>query len=518
MELGTVISTMDSPTTNRFSFVIANASVVRKARFVQLKTEEGTLLGVVQDIVRANRYFERAESVSEYEKNGKKAGAGINSSFSENFPTEEWEFAVAQCAVLGAYDTNLRRASFPAAPGAKVHDADLKLLKDFFAFEDSGIHIGKLLVHDLDVKLNMNKLFQKHLAILGISGSGKSITSAVMIEELLLRSKEQGRLAAVVFDAHGEYVSFSDKKHNPEFADKVTVINANKVQIAAKNLSPGLISKLLPGISHTQMRDLAPILEMMKKEVREGAEAFGLEQIVQRAQASDMKENVKDALLSWLFELRNLKIVSEHDSPQLKKIIKPGCLVVFDLSSIVNMQKKQIIVSYISEKMFALRRKDELPPYVMIVEEAHNFAPEKAEKKYAISKGVINTVAREGRKFGASLCLISQRPVQLSTTALSQMNTMLIMKITNPYDLKHIAESAEAIDADTQNLISSLRVGEGVIIGEAVNYPVFVRVRNRKTKKLSKGDSLEELAKHFEEKQSLAEAISDADVNDAFLQ
>ncbi|MEK6954690.1 MAG: ATP-binding protein, partial [Candidatus Micrarchaeota archaeon] len=195
-----------------------------------------------------------------------------------------------------------------------------------------------------------------------------------------------------------------------------------------------------------------------------------------------------------------------------------GNLVVFDLSSIVSIQKKQIIVSYISEKMFALRRKEELPPYVMIVEEAHNFAPEKAEKKYATSKSIINTVAREGRKFGASLCLISQRPVQLSTTALSQCNTMLIMRITNPYDLKHIGESAEAIDADTQNQISSLRVGEGVIIGEAVNYPVFVRIRNRKTKKAGKGETLEDLAKRFEEKQSLAEAISDADVNDAFLQ
>ncbi|MFH1750056.1 MAG: DUF87 domain-containing protein [Candidatus Micrarchaeota archaeon] len=453
MELGTVISTMDSPTTNRFSFVIANASVVRKARFVQLQTEEGTLLGVVQDIVRANRYFERAESVSEYEKNGKN-GKGINSSFQDNFPTSEWEFAVAECAVLGAYDTNLRRASFPAAPGAKVHDADLKLLKDFFAFEDGGLNIGKLLVHDLDVKLNMNKLFQKHLAILGISGSGKSVTTAVMIEELLSRKKESGRLAAVIFDAHGEYVSFSDKRHNSEFADKVSVINASKVQIAAKNLSPGLISKLLPGISHTQMRDLAPILSKMKKDGRERNEVFGLGQIVQNVQASDMKENVKDALLSWLFELRNLKIVGEHDAPFLKKTIKPGMLTVFDLSSIVNMLKKQIIVSYISEKMFALRRKEELPPYVMIVEEAHNFAPEKAEKKYAISKGIINTIAREGRKFGASLCLISQRPVQLSTTALSQCVTpeTLITKSDNENiaisDLKDSYEANKVLSFD----------------------------------------------------------------------
>ncbi len=517
MELGTVISTIDSPTTNRFSFVISNADVVRKARFVQLQTEEGTLLGVVQDIVRANRYFERAESVSEYEKNGRNAAAAINTSFQDNFPTEEWEFAVADCAVLGAYDKNLKRASFPAAPGAKVKDADLKLLKDFFAFEDNGMNLGKLLVHDLEVKLNMNRLFQKHLAILGISGSGKSVAAATMVEELLSRRKEDGRLAAVIFDAHGEYVSFADKRHNAEFADKAIVINAEKVRIAAKHLNTGLISELLPDVSSQQLRDLSPILHKLKKNFEQKQEPFSLEHIITEVQNSEMKENSKNALLSWLNELRGLKLIGERDYPSLKKTVKLGMLTIFDLSNIINLRKKQVILAYIAKKMFNGRRKEEIPPYVMIVEEAHNFAPEKTEKKFATSKSIINTVAREGRKFGASLCLISQRPVQLSTTALSQANTMLIMRITNPYDLDHIAKSAEAIDSSTQSQISSLKVGEGVLIGEATNYPVFIRVRNRKTKKAGKGETLEELAKRFEEKQSIAEMVADADVQEAFL-
>ncbi|MFH1257469.1 MAG: ATP-binding protein [Candidatus Micrarchaeota archaeon] len=516
MELGTVISTMDSPTTNKFSFVIANTKVVRKARFVQLQTEEGTLLGVVQDIVRANRYFERPESVSEYEKNGKTAG-GLNSSFTENFPANEWEFAVAECAVLGTIDKTLRRASFPAAPGAKVLDADMKLLKEFFAFEDNGLNLGKLLVHDLEVKLNLNKLFQKHLAILGISGSGKSVTTAVMIEELLSRKKEDGRIAAVVFDAHGEYVSFSDRKSNPEYAEKVAVINGNKVRIGATHLTTGMLSELLPEMSPPQRRELSPILEKLRKNYRATGNLYGLESIISEINATEMKEQTKSALMAWLTELKHMNLIGESDYPGLKKAIKLGGLTVFDLSDIINQQKKQIIVSYIAKKMFTLRRKEELPPYAMIVEEAHNFAPEKVEKRYAMSKSIINTVAREGRKFGASLCLISQRPVQLSTTALSQCNTMLIMKITNPYDLDHIAKSAEAIDSHTQNQISSLRVGEGVLIGEAVNYPVFIRVRMRKTKKANKGETLEELAKRFEEKLSIADLVKDVDVHDAFL-
>ncbi|MBI5225438.1 ATP-binding protein [Candidatus Micrarchaeota archaeon] len=518
MELGTVISTMDSPTTNRFSFVISNSSIVRKARYVQLKTEEGILLGVVQDIVRANRYFERAESISEYEKNGKATGSTLNSSFNENFPAAEWEFAVAECAVLGAYDVYLKRASFPAAPGTKVLDADLELLKSFIGFDDNGLKMGKLLVHDLDVKLNMNRFLQKHLAILGISGSGKSVLASVMLEELLNRKKENGRIATVVFDAHGEYVSFSDKRNNSEFADKVTVVNASKIRIGAKHLTTGMISELLPEVTSQQMRDLSPILEKLRLNSRNSGEPFNLEHIVSQVGMAEMKEQTKSALLSWLHELKEMKIIGEHDYPSLKKIVKLGCLVVIDLSDVINMRKKQIVMAYLAKKMFTLRRKEELPPYLMVVEEAHNFAPEKAVKRNAMSKSIINTLAREGRKFGASLCLISQRPVQLSTTALSQCNTMFIMRITNPYDLKHIAESAEAIDAHTQSQISSLKVGEGVIIGEAVNYPVFVRVRNRTSKKANKGESLEELSKRFEEKQSLAEAVSDADVTDAFLQ
>ena len=109
-------------------------------------------------------------------------------------------------------------------------------------------------------------------------------------------------------------------------------------------------------------------------------------------------------------------------------------------------------------------------------------------------------MAREGRKFGASLCLISQRPVQLSTTALSQCNSNIILRITNPFDLKHIGESCEGIDSRMQDSITSLRVGEALILGEAVGAPVFVSVRKRRSQTVVRGESLEKIAQEFEEK------------------
>ncbi len=148
------------------------------------------------------------------------------------------------------------------------------------------------------------------------------------------------------------------------------------------------------------------------------------------------------------------------------------------------------------------RKKDKVPPFLLVVEEAHNFAPEKVERQYALAKGPIITIAREGRKFGACLCLISQRPVQLATTALSQCNTNIILRITNPFDIKHVGESCEGIDSAMLDSITTLRVGEALVVGEAAGSPIFVKVRKRKSSFFAKGRDLEIIARRFEEEKT----------------
>ena len=135
-----------------------------------------------------------------------------------------------------------------------------------------------------------------------------------------------------------------------------------------------------------------------------------------------------------------------------------------------------MIVEYLASRLFYMRKKNKVPPFLMIVEEAHQFCPEQSK---SISKSIIETIAREGRKFMACLNLVSQRPKKLSTTALSQCNSKLILKISNPYDLKHLMESDEALTKSYGEMISSLAVGELLIVGNAVNYPVFIEVRQR---------------------------------------
>ncbi|MBU0636493.1 ATP-binding protein, partial [Candidatus Micrarchaeota archaeon] len=104
-----------------------------------------------------------------------------------------------------------------------------------------------------------------------------------------------------------------------------------------------------------------------------------------------------------------------------------------------------------------------------------------------------------------SLCLVSQRPKHLSTTALANCNSHLILRITNPYDLKHIGESSEGIDSDSERMITSLRVGEALLVGEAVNYPVFFKVRKNYSADSKHEKTLEEAAKEFEQQKETIE-------------
>ncbi len=491
-ELGTVISTLEGPTTIQFSFVISSPSV-RKGQFVKVKADNGFVLGSVTEITRANRYFERAESVAEYER---------TSPMSESFPTAEWEYVVANVRVHGVFEAErMARSAFPVAPGSRALAAEDALLKKFLQLDDNGLHIGTLQHHSLPLRLSMGRLFQKHLAILAMSGSGKSYLTAVMIEEMLGRKAEDGRMAVVVLDSHGEYIGFKQTQYGKD----TTIISAKKFRIAFRRVTPQMLAEWIPDMSATQLRELVPIMEKLRAESKEKRQPYSLDDLIARVEsemADKKRDNVKRPLLAWLNEFRSLRLFSSADLPKLEESVAPGRLTVLDLSEIEHARKKQILVSYLCRRLFKMRKKEKVPPFLLVVEEAHNFAPEKAEKSFALAKGPIITIAREGRKFGACLCLISQRPVQLATTALSQCNTNIILRITNPFDIKHIGESCEGIDSAMLDSITTLRVGEALVVGEAVGAPVFAKIRQRKCSFQAKGKDLELLARRFEEEKT----------------
>ncbi|MCH7902542.1 ATP-binding protein, partial [archaeon] len=338
---------------------------------------------------------------------------------------------------------------------------------------------------------------------LAMSGAGKSYLISVLLEELLQRKKEDGRLAVILMDVHGEYRSFAEPTKDAKYKDfssNTKYLKASEIKIGVPKLSSGMIAGMVSNMSGPQKRDLDRILLKLRREMKDGLGPFDFNAVKSEIiKDPEMKDSTRQALIGWIITLEQLNLFGKTDNPSVNDLVRPGELTIIDLSEIIDLKKKQIIVAYFARKLFNERRNNRVPPFSMIIEEAHQFCPEGASREAAISRGIIETIAREGRKFGASICLISQRPINLSTTALSQCNTHIILRVTNPYDLKHIGETSEGLDSRSLDMITSLRTGEALMVGEAVNYPVFFKVRKRTSQESRHEKTLEQASKEFEE-------------------
>ena len=474
--IGTVISTVTGPSPSEFSFVIKeNKGIpIRKDQFITVKTQDGLLVGRVTNIRKTNRYFMSAEAVRDY---------SLSTNLNSIFPIDEWEFLVGDAIILGILSDRLERSTFPPSPGAEVNIIDNPTLSKFLGFTNNGLHLGIVEHHNLDARLNMTRLLQKHLAILAMSGAGKSNLCSVLIEELM--DKEKGRPGLIIIDPHGEYSGLINKG--------AKLIEGEKIMIPVRDLGVNNIAALIP-ISAAQKRDLKRVID----EIRATHQDYNFETLIQLIDDDQrIKENTKTALIGWLAELNSTGFFDGYAYPD-PTTLKPGEVWVIDLSRVSSLRNQQLITAYLTRKLFYLRKEGRIPPYVQIVEEAHNFVPEGAKREQALSRGILETVAREGRKFHASLVLISQRPIRLSSTILSQCNTHIILRITNPYDLKHLGESSEGITKETQDSITSLPVGQALIVGEAVNHPVFVKIKKRSVASPHE-KTLDEAALEYEE-------------------
>ncbi|MCX8158275.1 MAG: DUF87 domain-containing protein [Candidatus Diapherotrites archaeon] len=495
--LGIVVSTVESPTPSEIKFVVKRGSL-HKGQFVEIEHSDGCIVAQVVDILKANRYFERADSVKGFQDTDK--------NIEDYFPISDWEFMIATAKPIGFFskDGSLSRCSNPPSPGAQVNIANNKNLSFILGFDEKGLYLGDVDYHDLELRINIDRLLKKHLAVLAMSGAGKSVTVKRIIEELIQRTKEQGRIAVLVMDVHGEYTNFAQPVPNHlkhvyvDYSDKTKLIKGKDIRIGVPSLDISLIATIIKVLSPQQRRELERIFDELLKEMQDGVGPFDLSDVRKKIE-EDQKINEKTAaaLISWINNLESLGIFSKTDHPSIKELLNPGGLTVVDMSDLLDLRVKQTILAYFGSRLFAERIEKKVPPFLLVVEESHQFAPMASEEN-AISRDIIETIAREGRKFGVCLCLVSQRPVNLSTTALAQCNTHILLRITNPNDLAHVSRSSEGIDQRSLDMLTSLKVGEALIVGEAVNHPVFFRVRKNKSQPSKHELSLEEAAKQFE--------------------
>ncbi len=484
-KIGTVFNFQQLPNVSKFPFVINkrfDGFLTQKGLFVYTKSKDGFLIGIIEEIILNNEYFTDALTINAYNNND-------NPNILKGlFPSEEFEFSIGVVKCLGLIkfkdDKNqeiksVMRMTYPAVPGKEVYVVGEELLNRFLGFNtESGLFFGNVKIINSKAKIDMNRLLNKHFAILSISGGGKSYFTSILIEELLERKRDCGTPAIILFDVHGEYLYL---KNIPELKEKVKIYDISYFQIAVPNMTAYSFYKYQEQISHVQVRELTKYIKKLRK-IKIKMKQYNISDIIYQIENEpDGNKNTKQALIGWLSEIEHLNIFGGQENPALGRIINNQEITIFNFQQEINIRKKQIIVDYICNRLFNLRRNNNIPPFLLIVEEAHQFCPEAAHSK-AISKPIIELIAREGRKFMACLCLISQRPKKLSTTALSQCNSKIVLNIKNPYDLKHLMDSSEAITKEYTTMISSLGVGEMLLMGNAVNYPVFISIRKRKFK------------------------------------
>jgi DNA helicase HerA-like ATPase len=183
---------------------------------------------------------------------------------------------------------------------------------------------------------------------------------------------------------------------------------------------------------------------------------------------------------NYLKNLANSGFIGTSE-PSLREMISVNQISVVGMSGIKE-RIQQFVVTNILQRLFNARQKLEVPPLVIIIEEGHRFAP---SNSLVSSSAIIRTLATEGRKFGISLVVVSQRPNRLDSTVLSQCVTNIVMKVKNPTDLTSIRESAENVTEDVIKELPKFERGEALVMGEA--FPISIRFKVRSDRETKHG-------------------------------
>ncbi|MEM2677869.1 MAG: ATP-binding protein [Thermofilaceae archaeon] len=386
-----------------------------------------------------------------------------------------------------------RRAFYPGNP---VYLAPDELVREFFSYQpDEGIHIGRLVSRrTVDVYLSVNG-FRRHVAVIAQTGAGKSYTVGVILEELMRLGA-----TAVVIDPHADYVFLSRDRdmRRHEYSDRVVIFrnpnstgrydpsqldNVRELTVKFSELSPEAVARIadIPEKWTNVRKAIRKAIEELRKQG--DYELEGLLGALKRM-SNGRGEEARSAERAYqnLLRLRKVRVFGAYTTSVKDEVLKPGQISVLDLSGL-NDSSQDYIVSWVLEEVFRLRQTGEFPwPVFVVIEEAHRFVPAKSLERRTMSSSIIKTIASEGRKFGVFLILVTQRPSRIDADALSQCNSQIILRITNPYDQRAVAEASEKLGEEIMRDLPGLNVGEAIIVGELTRVPVIVKVRRRETR------------------------------------
>lgn len=167
-----------------------------------------------------------------------------------------------------------------------------------------------------------------------------------------------------------------------------------------------------------------------------------------------------------------------HDDVPVKDLLRPMNLSVLDLAGVDSWVTEFAVNKVLNDTWGEATTNGLARPVFFILEEAHNFVPG-GQGARSQAAGIIKRIASEGRKFGMFLVLVTQRPYKIHGDTLSQCNSQIIMRLTNPQDQLAIKQSSEGISEGLLADLPGLNVGEAVILGPIVRVPVMVRIGHR---------------------------------------
>jgi len=392
------------------------------------------------------------------------------------FENGETHYIKGIVKILGDIES-LRIPRTPPPPATEIYEADIETLKRIFGNDHgTGIRIGVLISQPkVPVYVDVNKMVSRHLAILAITGAGKSNTVAIIADGI-------ARLggAVLIFDMHSEYSTAKFR------SGKANVIRA---KINPVNLSTSELLKLLniDQSSFKQERYFRKALKEAKKRLMSGSiHPDQLLEIIQRElekySEEDRYKSDRSSIMSVINKIEGFLDRYEHMidyyAPDIVDQLKLGYVNVVDLGQ-VDEEAADVIVSHALSSLLLSRKRyivsgDGLSfPIFVVLEEAHILAP---KDRGTLSKYWISRVAREGRKFGIGLCLVSQRPKALDPNTLSQMNNMIVLRLVEPSDKRYFQEASETLSEDLVEQLPSLNVGEAVVLGMMVKIPALVKI------------------------------------------
>ena len=397
-------------------------------------------------------------------------------------------------------------AIFPVVdtPVYFAEDADLAVA--FAIYQRYGFSIGQVtLFENQRAFLDANKFFGKHIAILGSSGSGKSCAVASILQKV----SKYPDTNIIILDIHNEYSkAFEGSCNHLEIAEfelpywlmnfdelremfiddkdenassQITVLK-DLVIMSKKGKNPEMSAMIT--IDTPVYYDLSEIrakLQFLDSEkvtmggvVKEGPFYGKFARFLVR-----LDGKLNDPRYAFMFRLKKY-IQSAAINDLLSKILGAdgsAQVTILDMSG-VPFDIVNTIVSLLARLIFDFNfwnsnRRDF--PILLVFEEAHNYLPSTGSNASSARK-TVERIAKEGRKYGVSCMIISQRPSEVSETILSQCNNYVVLRLTNPLDQNYIRRLVPDTFASLTDVLPSLKTGEALVVGEAISMPLRVQI------------------------------------------